>query len=132
MADILLIGDTQARMEAYALALSALGHSVELCVTAHAARDRLAGPAVELVVVDIDKPDGGMGLLCGQACAAWPAVKLIALAPFRDFSQTKLVQMGLWEPTEVMVHPISDARLVDTISHVLASQKSPKATRQQA
>ena len=120
MADILLIGDRQARMDSYALTLSAVGHEVELCRTDHAARDRLFGPAVDLVVVDITTPDSALGLFCGQASAAWPGVKVLALAPFRDFSHTKLDQMGLWEPTDVLVHPVTDYRLVENCGRVLA------------
>lgn len=126
MANILLIGETRARMDSYALTLSAVGHEVELCRTDHAARERLFGPVVDLVIVDVTTPDSAMGLFCGQASAAWPDVRVLALAPFRDFSHTKLDQMGLWQPTEVLVHPVCDRRLVENCGRVLAWAPKPE------
>ncbi|MFK7941704.1 MAG: hypothetical protein AB8B85_02140 [Paracoccaceae bacterium] len=120
MAEILLIGDTQVRMDSYALTLSAIGHDVELCGTLYAARDRLSGPAVDLAIVDVTSPDGGLGLLCGQIVAAWAKVRTLALTPYHDFSHTKLEQMGLWKPTNALVHPVSDVRLVQSVTQLLA------------
>lgn len=126
MADILLIGETRARMDAYALALDSAGHEVELCETAHAARDRLFGDRTDLVVIDVTSPDGGSGLLCGQAHAAWPDTPILALAPFRDFSQTKLGQMGLWTPTEVLVHPVGPEQLVQKVESMRGEPSGTK------
>lgn len=119
MASIILIGDVQVRMDGYALALEGIGHHVELCRTPHAARNRLGEPRADLVVIDVTSPDGGMGLLCGQVGAAWPGVTTLALVPYHDFSQTKLKQMGLWAPTEVLVHPVPDIHLVSTAARLL-------------
>lgn len=128
MAEILLIGDNQARIDAYALAISALGHEVDICRSAHAARDRFSGSQPDLVVVDVTSPDGGSGILCGQALAAWPRVQILALAPFRDFSRTKLEQMGLWRPTAMLVHPVGPDRLVrQVVAMTHANAPSPTA-----
>lgn len=117
---ILLIGETHVRMDTYALALNATGHQVELCRSAYAARDRLFGIEPEMVIVDVTSPDGGLGLLCVQARAAWPRARILALTPYSDFSQTKLVQMGLWTPTEMLVHPVSAEQLVLRIVTMLS------------
>ena len=121
MTEVLLIGDTQTRLDSYALSLSATGFSVEICLSQHAARSRLELPAVQIAILDVVSIDGGWGLLCEQIHSAWPHVKVIALSPTADFSQTKLVEMGLWAPDQLLVHPVSNELLVTTVLAALGS-----------
>ena len=70
MTGMLIVGSEPARIDGYALALAAQGHEVGVCHGQASARARLSGEAPRAVVVDVVSPDGGDGLLVGQARTA--------------------------------------------------------------
>lgn len=122
MADIVIIGDSQAETEAQALALVALGHHVEAFHGQHLGRERLGGPPADLVVIDICIADGGQGLLVEQTRAAWPDALIIVLAPPAGVGGSKLSEMGLWAPDHSLAKPVSPEHLARTVSAVLAKR----------
>jgi CheY-like chemotaxis protein len=122
MAKVLIVSETPARPDALALELVGLGFEVEAFGTAAKARDRLNGPAPDAVVVEVSCPNSGMGMLVGQARAAWPGTIIVALTTFGDAQDSMLDQMGLWHPDLTLPSRTGAVRLARQLTHVLKNQ----------
>jgi len=78
-----------------------------------AAQQRLAGPACQLVVLDISLPDGDGMLLLQRVCRAWPeAVVLVYSGSIDAETGARLIQAGAaghvhkGEPLERLMHAV--------------------------
>lgn len=119
---ILIVGDDAPLVHSYARSLDDAGHRVELAPDVLRARDRLSGEPCEVVVIDVGSPDGGLGLLIEQARAAWPGCAVVALVRRTDIDRSKVHQMGLWTPDEMLVLPVSGGEVVRTVERLAAGR----------
>lgn len=115
MASILIVGDDIALLQSQAKLLEEADHRVEIAETSFQARERLAGPACDFILIDLRSPDGGMGLLIEQARAAW-GCKVIAMVQNSEPQRSKIHEMGLWTPDLELVHPVEPADLLKALS----------------
>lgn len=116
MASILIVGDDLALMQSQEKLLLKEGHRVETARDMFQARERLAGPPCDFVLIDVRSPDGGMGLLIEQARAAWEGCKVIAMLQRPDQGRGKVQEMGLWTPDRELIHPVAPADLLAALS----------------
>lgn len=116
MASILIVGDDIALVQSQTELLERAGHRVEAAGNPFQARERLAGAACDFVLIDVRRPDGGMGLLIEQTRAAWPQCKVIAMVRPVDPHHSKVHKMGLWTPDLELTHPITPDDLLAALS----------------
>ena len=126
MTEILIIGDERSLTNAYALALYRDGRQVETADGVFRARDRLAGPPVDLAIIDLPSADCSAGFLIEQARAAWPGCLVMVLVPMSGTKNSKLQQMGLFTPDAVLTHPVSPAHLVRSATSLLLCKRRPE------
>lgn len=128
MLSILIVAEDPCLLHAQAGWLDRAGHAVELAPNVFRARDRLSGEPCNVVVIDVRSPDGGMGLLIEQARAAWPGCAVVALVERPDVKKTKVHEMGLWTPDVMLVHPVTEKRLLRAVAELPDSADSGGAT----
>ncbi len=124
MASVLYIGEDVPLAEQHAAKLRASGYDVQVEHDQLKARGRLDGPTVDLLIVDVPSPDGGAGLFLGQARAAWPRARILALISRQDPSQTAIGRMGLWDPDQTLSRRASSESLVAKADAMLAVRRS--------
>lgn len=118
MSSILIVAEDPFLLHAQAGWLDRAGHRVEMAPDVFRARDRLSGDPCAMIVIDVRSPDGGMGLLIEQARAAWPSCVVVALVERPDVKKTKVHQMGLWTPDVMLVHPVTEQRLLGAVAEL--------------
>lgn len=132
MPSILIVAEDPRLLHAQAGCLDRAGHAVELAPDVFRARDRLSGEPCDIVVIDVRSPDGGMGLLIEQARAAWPGCAVVALVERPDVKKTKVHQMGLWTPDVMLVHPVTEKRLLQAVAELSEGADSAGAATARA
>lgn len=128
MASILIVAEDPRVLHAQTGWLDRAGHAVELAPDVFRARDRLSGERCDVVVIDVRSPDGGMGLLIEQARAAWPGCAVVAQVERPDVKRTKVHEMGLWTPDVMLVHPVTERRLLGALAELSQSADTAGAT----
>ena len=121
MADnILIVEDTATLSMVYRQALSRVGHSVTCAFDLAEARGVLVKDTPDLVLLDLQLPDGdGLDLL-GELRASMPQVPVIVITA--NGSINRAVQAMRAGAFDFMVKPFDDARLVNAVQNALAAK----------
>ncbi len=121
MASILIFDDETKLANQNAVVLQAAGHTVEVFSSPHKVRERLTGPACDLMLLRVERADDGAGLLIPQARAAWSDCRIVVLSSSEEFRGSKLHEMGLWTPDLVLQTPVGARKLRKTVNEMLAA-----------
>ncbi len=121
MADnILIVEDTATLSMVYRQALSRVGHSVICAFDLAEARGVLVKDTPDLVLLDLQLPDGdGLDLL-GELRASMPQVPVIVITA--NGSINRAVQAMRAGAFDFMVKPFDDARLVNAVQNALVAK----------
>ena len=121
MADnILIVEDTATLSMVYRQALTRVGHSVVCAFDLAEARGMLGRDVPDLVLLDLQLPDGdGLDLLA-ELRASMPQVPVIVITA--NGSINRAVQAMRTGAFDFMVKPFDDARLVNAVQNALAAK----------
>ena len=104
--------------------LRADGHVVE-CYWGHDIAETLfAGESPEIVVIDIENPEWAETMLIPQCQAKWPDCKVIAVVSSYAFRTSAVYEMGLWEPDQLLLKPLTPRLLAATVTFLWAQLRS--------
>lgn len=106
------------------------GHEAEAFSGPEGAADLFAHAEPEIVIIDIENPEWPESLLIPQARAAWPGCKVIAVVSSYAFRNSAVYKMGLWEPDQLLMKPLSPRLLTATVTFLWAQLRTEELKRE--
>ncbi|MEM7422191.1 MAG: hypothetical protein AAF334_00630 [Pseudomonadota bacterium] len=125
MADIAIIADKRVSAP-WMDALLSLDHNVVCFEDAVAFGAEFDQSELDIMIVDVARPNQGEALLIAQARAEWPSAKVIAAVSSYKFRSSAVYKMGLWSPDYLLVHPVSARVLQATVSFLWAQIRTDR------
>ncbi len=121
MATILVIEDDTAVRGLFQAVLQSAGHTVLLAATAVEAGEVLRGSAIEMVIMDLDLPQGSGLEVISLLLHDFPRTKVLAVAGETNAYDPLHVGSCL-DAVEVLPKPLGVSHLLGTVHRVLACQ----------
>ena len=117
MARILIIG-SEPLTNRWTPLLRRAGHQVEFSQDTLSFQDRFSGDAVDVLIVEITNADHGEAMLMIQARTVWPGCRVVAVPRNRSYRSSALFGMGLWKPDRLLMHPVADDLLLESVQQL--------------
>lgn len=112
-AKVLIVEDSASLALGYAAQLEDVGHEVSLCETLAAARREIAAEAFDVVLLDLQLPDGdGLSLFDGFSGSSNPTVIVVTA----DGSLSRAIAAMRLGAYDFLVKPVAGTRLLSTVA----------------
>ena len=115
--------------EQWSAEMQGTGHEVTAYWGSSVTDELFAGKPPEIIVIDITNPDWSESLLISQSRAAWPGCKIIAVVADYAFRESAVYEMGLWEPDQLLLKPLTPRMLTATVTFLWAQLRTEEIRR---
>ena len=89
-----------------------------------------SGDIPEIVIVDIAHPEWPESMLIPQSRAIWPNCRIVAVVPSYTFRTSAVYEMGLWEPNQLLLKPLTPRLLAATVTYLWAQLRTQEIKQQ--
>lgn len=128
MATIAIIGAPMPAMQ-WVADLTRLGHDVVRFEDTMLFMEQFAERPLDILILDVARPDQGEALMISQARAQWPDCRVLAITSGYTFRSSAVFQMGLWKPDHLLLHPVGERMLSATVAFLWAQQRNESIRR---